>query len=230
MIGGIEVIKNMYDGINLYRKNFPDESRQILDPLTTMIKLAILGYKPIGTKLAIDNNKIYFQEPTFSQGLLRWVYGNKRYELHQLLHPIGKAVKRYDIKDNSILIIFQLAVKGLNQLKLSYKNNSSLVIHSLELYISIINSVLIIDNDDNRSKSNMILNTISEEDDKIDFTKQEWIEMCKLKNMKMSFGCVLFREKDILDINDFIDYGDMSFWLSSLSDRIFELEQEDWHK
>ena len=168
MIGGIEVIKNMYDGINLYRKNFPDESRQILDPLTTMIKLAILGYKPIGTKLAIDNNKIYFQEPTFSQGLLRWVYGNKRYELHQLLHPIGKAVKRYDIKDNSILIIFQLAVKGLNQLKLSYKNNSSLVIHSLELYISIINSVLIIDNDDNRSKSNMILNTISEEDDKIE--------------------------------------------------------------
>ena len=70
----------------------------------------------------------------------------------------------------------------------------------------------------------------TEEDDKIDFTKQEWIEMCKLKNMKMSFGCVLFREKDILDINDFIDYGDMSFWLSSLSDRIFELEQEDWHK
>ena len=54
--------------------------------------------------------------------------------------------------------------------------------------------------------------------------------MCNLKNMKMSFGCVLFREKDILEINNFIDYGDMSFWLSSLSDRIFEIEQEDWYK
>jgi len=166
MIGSIEIIKSMYDGINLYRKNFPDDQRQILDPLTTMVKLAILGYKPVGTKLAIDNNKIYFQEPSMTQGLLRWTYGNKRYELHHLLNSIVKAVKRYDITNNSIKIIFQLAVKGLNQLKTSYNNNSSLVIHSLDLYISIINSVLIIDNEDNRLNNNMILTTINEEEDK----------------------------------------------------------------
>ena len=31
---------------------------------------------------------------------------------------------------------------------------------------------------------------------------------------KMSYGCINFREQDILDINDFISSGDYSFWLS----------------
>ena len=31
----------------------------ILDPLSVIIKLTIISYKPIGTKLAISNNLIY---------------------------------------------------------------------------------------------------------------------------------------------------------------------------
>ncbi len=35
----------------------------ILDPLSVIVKLAILSNKPIGTKLFISNNVVIFQEP-----------------------------------------------------------------------------------------------------------------------------------------------------------------------
>jgi len=165
MLGSIDIIKSVYEGLNIYRKNFPTEHRQILDPLTTMIKLAILGYKPQGTKLAIDNNKIYFQEPSFTQGLLRWAYGNKRYELHHLLNPIIKAVKRCDLTNPSIRSIFTLAINGLERLKSSYNNNSSVVIHSLDLYTTIISNVLANDKEENRIKNNSLIYTVQDDDE-----------------------------------------------------------------
>jgi hypothetical protein len=161
MFGHMDIIKNIYDAINIYKNNFPLEERQILDPLTTMIKLAILGFKPDGTKLAIDGNRIYFQEPTIFQGFWRWAYGNKRYELHHLLNPIIKAVKRYDINNPSIKMIFTSAVLGLDKLKSSYNNSSSVVNHSLDLYMSIINNVIVPDN----SRSNVIFHSVVEEED-----------------------------------------------------------------
>ena len=43
----------------------------LLDPLSVIIKLAILGSKPFGTKLLIQNNIIYFQQPGPFQALCR---------------------------------------------------------------------------------------------------------------------------------------------------------------
>jgi hypothetical protein len=166
MFGHIEIIKNVYDAFSIYKSNYPLNERQVLDPLTTMIKLAILGYKSAGTKLAIDANRIYFQEPTVFQGFWRWAYGNKRYELHHLLNPILKAVRRYDVVNPSIKLIFENAVLGIDKLKSSYNNSSSVVNHSLDLYMSIINNVLIPDNNSNRvSSSNGIFHSVHEEED-----------------------------------------------------------------
>jgi hypothetical protein len=179
MLGSIDIIKSVYEGLNIYRKNFPTEQRQILDPLTTMIKLAILGYKPQGTKLAIDNNKIYFQEPSFTQGLLRWAYGNKRYELHHLLNPIIKAVKRCDVTNPSIRSIFTLAINGLERLKSSYNNSSSVVIHSLDLYTNIINNALVIDKDESRIKNNLLIHNVQDDDEtpnKISIFSNLWLD------------------------------------------------------
>ena len=33
-----------------------DDKQQILDPITTMFKLSLLGFKEIGTKISINNN------------------------------------------------------------------------------------------------------------------------------------------------------------------------------
>ena len=40
---------------------------QVLDPFSCLIRLCLLNYKPIGTKLSFTNNKIVFQEPDFLQ-------------------------------------------------------------------------------------------------------------------------------------------------------------------
>jgi hypothetical protein len=163
MFGHMDIIKNIYDAISAYKNNYPLQERQILDPLTTMIKLALLGFKQDGTKLAIDANRIYFQEPTLFQGFWRWAYGNKRYELHHLLNPILKAVKRYDINIPSIKMIFQCSVIGLDKLKSSYNNASNVVNHSLDLYMSIINNVIVPDSV--RNSNNAIFHSVQEDEE-----------------------------------------------------------------
>jgi hypothetical protein len=160
MFSQLDIVKNIYGALSIYKNTFPHEERQVLDPLTTMVKLAILAFKPNGTKIAIDSNHITFQEPSVFQGFWRWAYGNKRYELHHLLNPILKVVKRYDVSNPSIKLIFQNAVLGLDKLKQSYNNSSSVVNHSLDLYMSIINNVLMPD-----TKNNNVYNSVQEDDE-----------------------------------------------------------------
>lgn len=160
MFSQLDIVKNIYGALSIYKNTFPHEERQVLDPLTTMVKLAILAFKPNGTKIAIDSNHITFQEPNVFQGFWRWAYGNKRYELHHLLNPILKVVKRYDVSNPSIKLIFQNAVLGLDKLKQSYNNSSSVVNHSLDLYMSIINNVLMPD-----TKNNNVFNSVQEDDE-----------------------------------------------------------------
>ena len=50
----------------------------LLDPLSVIIKLAILGNKPIGTKVSIQNNILYLQEPGIFQALCRLIYNSNK--------------------------------------------------------------------------------------------------------------------------------------------------------
>jgi hypothetical protein len=120
-----------------------EEKIQVIEPMTCIIRLAILAFKPRGTKICIYENTIYIQEPSLLQGPVRWLSGDNRNDLHHLLSPITKALVRYDPQtDESISSIFQFAVKGLNRLKLAYSlspnQNSSLTSHSIDLYINLI--------------------------------------------------------------------------------------------
>jgi hypothetical protein len=64
--------------------SIPDDNNNInirlliLDPLSVIIKLAILSNKPVGTKLLIQNNVIYFQEPGPFQSLCRVIYKSNK--------------------------------------------------------------------------------------------------------------------------------------------------------
>lgn len=109
----------------------------VLDPLTCIIRCAILGYKPKGTKISISENKISFCDPNFLQGTMRWTSGDKREDLHNIYNPILKSTQWYSRENKDINNIFRLAKKGLDKLKYSYEENS-IISHSLELYINII--------------------------------------------------------------------------------------------
>lgn len=125
--------------LSSYIKN--DEKIQIIEPLTCMIRLAILSFKPKGTKICIYENSIYIQEPGYLQGTIRWISGDNRNDLHYLFAPISKCLLKWKPSENeAIKNIYQLAILGLTKLKTGYNYNSgsSLTSHSIDLYINLI--------------------------------------------------------------------------------------------
>ena len=116
---------------------------QLLDPLTVIIKLAIINFKNDSTKIAINNNKLYIQSASFYQGIIRYLYGNNREDICFLLKPILRSIEIFNPCENEDLIfIYELAISGLKKLKNSYKNKTSNVCNSLDLYIFILTSHL----------------------------------------------------------------------------------------
>ena len=114
----------------------------ILDPLSVIIKLAIISYKPIGTKLAISNNLIYIHEIGYFQPLVRYIYNFDKTDLNFLYNPIEFACKKYlnEIfvsKFPNITKLFDCSLKGINNLIETYKN-SPISILCLNYYSSLI--------------------------------------------------------------------------------------------
>jgi hypothetical protein len=70
----------------------------ILEPLSVIIKLAIISNKPIGTKLRMYNNIIYFQEPGPFQALCRYFLKSNKTDIQYLYNPIEIACKIYLVK------------------------------------------------------------------------------------------------------------------------------------
>lgn len=137
--------KQLLNGIWNKINNLLDKKNglQLLEPLSTIIRLCILNFDLEGTKIAIYNNRIFNQAPNFMQGTVRWTYGNKRNELHYLYRPIIIATQSYSIENKNIKTIFKYAIKGLDKLKKTYKNiDGTIVCHSIDLYKDALNHVL----------------------------------------------------------------------------------------
>ena len=114
----------------------------VLDPLSVIIKLAILGNKPIGTKILIQNNIIYFQEPGIFQSFCRYVYNSNKTDIQYMYNPIEIACinflsKDYISKKPRIKQLFISALAGLKKLMETYKNTSIIVL-CLNYYYAII--------------------------------------------------------------------------------------------
>lgn len=127
----MEVYNLSDDNQNINIKSF------ILDPLSVIVKLAIIGNKPIGTKILIQNNIISFQEPGYFQGISRIFYKSNKTDIQYLFNPIYLACvtflsKTYikDIEnyitdvDGRIKSLFNCAQKGIKRLMETYKNCS----------------------------------------------------------------------------------------------------------
>lgn len=130
--------------------NVNDDKSYILDPLTCVIRLGVLSFKPVGTKISINQNKISYNVPNFFQGTLRWTYGDNRNDLHNLFKPLLYSTQWYDMEDPIILNLFTFAISGLEKLKLSYSSNS-IICHSIDHYIDVIKKYKNKDNDTENS-------------------------------------------------------------------------------
>jgi hypothetical protein len=113
----------------------------VIDPLSVIIKLAILGNKPIGTKILIQNNILYFQDPGPFQSICRYVYNTNKTDLQYLYNPIEIACLTYLSKDYvqktpRVKNLFVCAKRGLDNLIETYKNSS--IIRLCLYYFSVI--------------------------------------------------------------------------------------------
>jgi hypothetical protein len=117
----------------------------VLDPLTTIVKLAILSHKPNGTKLIVTQNVIYFQEPGMFQGVVRlfnaFVLNNiaNKSNLRFLYNPIELACLYFlspemKTKHPSMIKLFQAARNGLQKLMDTY-DKSTIIRYVIHLFI-----------------------------------------------------------------------------------------------
>ena len=118
----------------------------ILDPFSVIIKLAILSNKPIGTKIRINNNIIYLQEPGPFQSVCRYIFNNNKTDIQYLYNPIELACQQYlngdVIKQNpKIKDLFKCAQSGLIKMIETYKASSVMRI-CINYYLSLISNHL----------------------------------------------------------------------------------------
>jgi len=116
-------------------ETLPDNNNQInlktfvLDPLSVIIKLAIIGNKPVGTKILISKNIMYFQEPGPFQALCRVFFKTNKTDLQYMYNPIELACKQFLSKEfvkttPRIKNLFTCAQNGIKRLIETYKTNS----------------------------------------------------------------------------------------------------------
>jgi hypothetical protein len=123
-----------------------DHQLFVLDPLSVIIKLAIVSNKPIGTKISISKNIIYLQEPGPFQGFLRYLLNYNKTDLQYLYNPIEIACKIYlnsnNINNfNNITELFRCAQNGLVKLMETYKQ-CSIIRLCLNYYFTLISNYL----------------------------------------------------------------------------------------
>ena len=111
----------------MINESLPDNNTQInlktfvLDPLSVIIKLAVIGNKPVGTKILITNNVIYLQEPGPFQALCRIFFKTNKTDLQYMYNPIELSCKQFLSKEfvkttPRIKNLFTCAQNGIKRL------------------------------------------------------------------------------------------------------------------
>lgn len=132
----LTTIRHMYKIYELFPA--ADASKQLLlEPLSCILKLSLLQYKPQGTKISVSNNSLHFDEPTLFQGVTRRIGGDSRQDLHNICNPIVKCLEWFPLSDPINAFFYQECSKGLSTLKTSYESQS-IITHTLDHYISLL--------------------------------------------------------------------------------------------
>jgi hypothetical protein len=118
----------------------------ILDPLSVIIKLAILSNKPIGTKICISKNIIFLQEPGPFQAFCRYIFSTNKTDIQYIYNPIQLACQQYlskesVLKNPKLKELFKCAQNGLLKLCDTYKS-CSIIRLCINYYATLIDNYL----------------------------------------------------------------------------------------
>ena len=102
---------------------------QLLDPMTTLVRVALLKFMPTGTLLRFHHNRILYDGPGLLQGLqrdyARWCgQSASKEDLHNLLPPLLRACEWFGSSD-AHRATFKCAVEGLQTLMKTYRKKGA---------------------------------------------------------------------------------------------------------
>lgn len=114
----------------------------IMEPLQAVTQLALLSFCPKGTKLAIANNLLTIQEPSWVQGLWRSYNHDMKEDLFFLFNAIVRFNRFYSYLKNEnadycdlFELLVQLAKRGIDKLLQTYAaTEQPALLHTLQLY------------------------------------------------------------------------------------------------
>jgi hypothetical protein len=130
-----------------------EDKSYILDPLTTICKLALLYFLPGGTKIGIGHHVLHLQGNTYFQWAERKYNGDTRNNIANLIIPLIKVIKWYvldgidkikmdDTLNQSIQRLAQFAVKGLIKLQNETYESDIAIYVILQHFIDLLTNAL----------------------------------------------------------------------------------------
>jgi len=135
-------LKALYQTLTFHKSK--DKIDMVLEPLQSMIQLALLSVCPIGTKLSIHENILYLQPPSLIQPFNRWYNSDKKDDLFFLFQVVKRFVKWYcprkhgstyvGLDDEMYQLIIRMGLKGLDNLLKTYVQK---IIQLFKLFICI---------------------------------------------------------------------------------------------
>jgi len=147
------IVYKQFINIIYINMTMTQDKNYIIDPLTSLCKIALLYFMPAGTKLGINRHVLHIQEYNYYQCFERMKNGNTRHDISNLNTPLLKAIKWYilenmdriDMDDElleNIKIIAIFAIKGLQKLQnLTYNGDISIKI-ILQQFINLLRDAL----------------------------------------------------------------------------------------
>ena len=122
-----------------------DEKLYIIDPLTSLCKVALLHFMPEKTRLSINHHILDIQKVTYYQWFERTKNGDSRIDISNLNMPFVKAVKWYILDTDeriamdddlieSIKTITNFTIKGLAKMQ-KYTYTGDLTINIVIQYL-----------------------------------------------------------------------------------------------
>ena len=139
----------------------------ILEPLQSLIQIALLSYYPIGTKLTIQNNILYIQAPSYGQSVTRWYNNDTQEDLFYLFNIFCRFKKFYiDVKTEHaqlFTLLIELAKNGISNLIRTYnQTDKTHVLHTLQMYKNMLDGTIHNSNSNhsNHSASNNAMTTV----------------------------------------------------------------------
>lgn len=136
----MEGLKALYHVVRTDRRK--ERYEMVLEPFQSLVQLSLLSFCPVGSRLAISNNLLSIQTPSFATSITRSYYQDCREDLVYLFGVITRFHKFYDYMADQEgnashlhALLVELGKKGLERIIQTYTTSGhGSLIQQLKMY------------------------------------------------------------------------------------------------